>query len=180
MNFDVDVNSNYFNRRNFILGEFEKLNVSLEEGLVLLMIDYFNEFNNVVNYNNMSQKLGIEENEVERIFNNLIEKNLLEVKFENYKVVYSIENIFNDNKNKSEVKFTNLFDLFEMQFGRPLSNQELLLLREWISKYDKKLIEYALKESVVYEKVDFNYINAILEAWNKKGFTSEEYEQGKR
>lgn len=73
-----------------------------------------------------------------------------------------------------------LFDLFEREFARPLSQPECQRLGDWQERYDDKLIRYALRESLLYGKHSLDYIDRILLAWEKKAFTAEMYENGER
>lgn len=73
-----------------------------------------------------------------------------------------------------------LFDLFEREFARPLSQPECQRLGDWQERYDDKLIRYALRESLLYGKHSLDYIDRILLAWDKKAFTAEMYENGER
>ena len=54
--------------------------------------------------------------------------------------------------------------------------------RKWSEKSsfqfpDSKLIEYALREAVIYEKMSFSYIDKILRDWKEKGYTAKMYEE---
>lgn len=72
-----------------------------------------------------------------------------------------------------------LFDTFESEFARPIAQVEVTRLGEWTIEYDKKLIYYALRESRIYDKKSFDYIQKILWEWKEKGFTSQDIESGK-
>lgn len=88
-------------------------------------------------------------------------------------------NLLKENKqiNNQELP-PNLFELFETEFARPLSQREFQLLSDWSELYDEKLISYALREAVIYEKRSFDYIERILSDWQLKGMTAEQYESG--
>lgn len=64
----------------------------------------------------------------------------------------------------SEIK---LFDVFEKEFGRPLSPMECETIAGWLDQdgYSQDLIIAALKESVFAGKVHFRYIDRILLEW---------------
>ena len=49
-----------------------------------------------------------------------------------------------------------------------------------MKEYDQKLIRYALREALTYEKKSFDYIERILQIWKEKGLTAEMYEEGRR
>ena len=73
-----------------------------------------------------------------------------------------------------------MFDLFESEFGRPLSQTELQRMSDWLENYDQKLIGYALREAVTYDRKSFDYIDRILVEWKKTGMSAEQYERGDR
>ncbi|MDE8209222.1 DnaD domain protein, partial [Erysipelothrix rhusiopathiae] len=51
---------------------------------------------------------------------------------------------------------------FESEFGRLLSQNELMTLNTWLSKYSEADILDGLRNAVIYKKVSMQYINAIL------------------
>lgn len=63
-----------------------------------------------------------------------------------------------------------LIQMFENEFGRPLSPIELESLGMWINQddYSPQLIEMALKEAVLNQVYNFNYMDRILRNWEKK------------
>lgn len=73
-----------------------------------------------------------------------------------------------------------LFDVFEMEFGRPLSQMELQRMSDWIENYDQKLIQYALREAIMFDKKSFDYIERILIEWKNRGLQVQDIEDGKR
>lgn len=71
-----------------------------------------------------------------------------------------------------------LFELFESELARTISSSECQRLAEWSEQYDDQLIRYALRESLIQGKRNFDYIDRILMNWEKAGFTVEQYENG--
>jgi DNA replication protein len=61
----------------------------------------------------------------------------------------------------------NLFDLFEQEFGRPLTPMEIETINGWLDKdrYPEPLIAAALKEAVFAGKLHFRYIDRTLLDW---------------
>lgn len=74
---------------------------------------------------------------------------------------------------------TNLFDIFEKEFGRTLSPIEYEIIKGWMeSHFTEELILCALKEAVYNGVFRMNYIDKILFEWNKKGIkTAEDVEK---
>ncbi|MBC1378977.1 DnaD domain-containing protein [Listeria innocua] len=93
------------------------------------------------------------------------------------KLVAFYENIEADNRQDLEVKQqTNLYSLFEAEFGRPLSPMEAEMLSAWVDqdRTNPDLIKEALKEAVISQKLNFRYIDRILLNWSKQGVKTTE------
>jgi DNA replication protein len=73
-----------------------------------------------------------------------------------------------------------LYSIFEKEFGRPLSPIECETLAMWIDQdqHRSELIIASLKEAVLSGKMNFRYIDRILFEWKKNGIkTVEEAKQ---
>lgn len=75
-----------------------------------------------------------------------------------------------------EVKASDLFTIFEQEFGRPLSPMECETISIWIDqdRYSDELIRFALKEAVFAGKVHLRYIDRILFEWGRNRVTNPE------
>ena len=73
-----------------------------------------------------------------------------------------------------------LFDLYEQGFGRPLSQREVQTICQWTKEYEDRLIRYALREALTYNKQSIDYVDRTLLKWKQRGFTAEQYEEGER
>lgn len=86
-----------------------------------------------------------------------------------------IENILYDKKQKELEKNlhdeTNLYTVFEKEFGRPLSPLECETLAMWLDQDHQSptVIIAALREAVISGKLNFRYIDRILFEWKKNG-----------
>jgi len=75
----------------------------------------------------------------------------------------------------SSVKSTNIYEIIEDEFGRPLSPMELELVKTWISSGTKEeIIIEAVREASLNSVYNMSYIDTILYEWGKKGFKSKE------
>lgn len=63
-----------------------------------------------------------------------------------------------------------LFQMFEQEFGRLLSPIEIETISMWIDQdgHTPDLIQQALKEAVLSDKINLKYIDRILFEWKKK------------
>jgi len=75
---------------------------------------------------------------------------------------------------REEAPLSDLFTLFEQEFGRPLSPMECETISAWIDqdKYPDELIRFALKEAVFAGKLHFRYIDRILIEWSRNRVTN--------
>lgn len=174
------INATFFNRRNWIMEHMEQLDLTPEELLLVLCIDYMNEFQQLIDVNSVSKKMKLDGSIVDNMFNELINKGYLKMEIGNRNMIYNIDQLFMQKENaqpchQNELK--NLFTMYEKEFKRPLSQRESETLSEWIENYDLKLIEYALREAIIYNSLNFAYINKILLNWKEKGYTAKMYEE---
>lgn len=84
------------------------------------------------------------------------------------------ENKLNEINNQEE---PTLFELFEDEFKRPLTQIEIKRLFDWQQEHDEQLVVYALREASINNAYSFNYIDKILCEWQRKGMTAEKYEE---
>lgn len=85
----------------------------------------------------------------------------------------SDEQQINTNKNDKNVNNISLyinnacareiFNTFEEEFKRPLSSNELIKLSDFINKFGEEKTIEALRKASIYQKLNFDYINRILE-----------------
>ena len=50
-------------------------------------------------------------------------------------------------------------------------------ISEWSQTTEKKMIIYALREAVIYQKMSMGYIDGVLRDWKNKGITVEQLEK---
>lgn len=85
------------------------------------------------------------------------------------------QDIYNNNNNAADAEivpddeFAKLYNLFESEFGRPLSIIETEQIIEWNKEHTPELINEALKRSVLNNVKTMQYINGILINWKTAG-----------
>ncbi len=84
------------------------------------------------------------------------------------------ENKLNEINNQEK---PTLFELFEDEFKRPLTQIEIKRLFDWQQEHDEQLVVYALREASINKKWSFNYIGQILYEWQRNGMTAKKYEE---
>ncbi len=90
---------------------------------------------------------------------------------------FSFEGLYNKlaflivNEKEENPDVTNLFTIFEEEFGRTLSPMEYEIIGGWKeNKYTDELIIEALKEATYNGVSNLRYIDKILYEWKKKGY----------
>jgi DNA replication protein len=69
-----------------------------------------------------------------------------------------------------EEKSTNIYDVFESEFGRTISPMEYQIIGAWLdSGTSEETILLALKEATYNGVSNLRYIDKILSEWAKKG-----------
>lgn len=164
--------------KNFLIKVALELKLSLNE--TMLLVYFMNQEEPTLNIPNITSSIYLKEEEIMAAFSKLIAINLITlkvVKGENdvRKEIISLDNIIHyvttdiTKKHAYEEK-DNLFDIFEKEFGRPLSTMEFEIINEWLDAgYEKDLILEALKESVYNGYKSLKSISSKLEFWKEKG-----------
>ena len=76
---------------------------------------------------------------------------------------------------KEEDSNSNIFSLFEKEFGRTLSPMEYEIINAWFdSGYSEELITLALKEATYNGVSNLRYNDKIIYEWGKKGIKTKE------
>ena len=129
-------NERFINRRDWILDHLKDLSLTIEETMVVLMIDFMNEHQIPITHGILADKLKKDSDEIDDILSHLSAKGYLALQFQNGKILFNIDGVFADNSEKSLAFDQSLFDLFESEFGRPLSQMELQRMADWLKDYD--------------------------------------------
>lgn len=154
--------------------------LSLEE--LLLLVYFINQDKPVFDIKRISLITYLSSNEIMAAFSSLTGKGLVSIKTskEDGKIteVIDITNTYRAmvsdiNINIKKQATTNIYIIFEKEFGRPLSPVEYEIIKAWItSGISEELIKGALKEAVFNNVRNLRYIDKILSEWEKKGFKS--------
>lgn len=85
--------------------------------------------------------------------------------------------VFDDQQATQHVETTaansrmKTFNSLEAEFGRPLSSMEMQIVNDWLDKdgYSAEMIKLALKQAVLNSALSLNYMERILQSWNRQG-----------
>ena len=169
--------------KNFLIKVATELNLSLNE--TLLLIYFLNQEEPTLNIQNISSNIYLSEEEIMEAFTRLMGINLISM--EVFKMqdgtrseVISLDNIFKHitseiTKKHKENQKENLFEIFEKEFGRPLTPMEFELIDDWLKQgIAEELIIEALRESIYNGAKSLRYVSKILLSWQEKGYKTKE------
>lgn len=164
---------------SYVLEIVKKLNLNLSEFLLLMY--FWNFSDSAFDVAEISSVLCLDEGEVLNAFNALLGKKI--ITFDTFKDLNGkrtevinldpfytlIDASFLEEEKKQEE--TDIYSIFESEFGRPISSMEYEIIRAWIEKgFSEELILGALKEAVYNGVNNLRYIDKILYEWQRKGF----------
>ncbi len=170
----------YFNRKNWILEENFRLDLKPLETLVLLNIDHFNEFNLPIDLNQLAYVCNSKQSEIDNAITQLTQKGYLKIEILQDRVNYNIDVLFQSKHIRTDEQTSDIVQIYESEFKRPLSAAELDKLNYWLTQVDHAYLIHALREAVIYRKLSFTYIDRILMQWVKQNVTLEQLNSGKR
>ena len=175
---------NILNTKKFIIAGHlievsQHLKLSLDEFLMLVFFD--NNYSKVFDLNLVCQTININEKTALDTFNSLMQKKLITLKTVtdssgrmNEEV--SLDGIYEFFQNnfeqvvKEETK-TDIYTVFEKEFGRTLSSMDLEIINGWLATgTTEEMVLGALKEAVYNGVTSLRYIDKIIYEWGKKGF----------
>lgn len=156
------VNEIYFDKIRWILSHLKELDISPDEIVVILSIVILKEQKLDVNIESIAHLTPLSNKEVDDAITLLASKRYLEIKVCAGEVSFNIDNIF-EMKKEVNSDVLDLFQIFEEEFSRLLTQAELVRLNDWIKKYNRDAIIEALRNASIMEKLHFDYINRILE-----------------
>ncbi|MFV0479495.1 MAG: DnaD domain-containing protein [Anaerorhabdus sp.] len=169
----------YVNRRDWLVEHVELLNLTAEEFQLLIIIDYFNSFSEEISQEKLCNKMNLSQKKMDNLLAVLISKKYLKIQVSKKGVHFLLDDLYETKVAHLENALNqNIHDLFESEFGRPLTQSEMEQLNQWVKNEDKELIIYALKEASAYQKLSLNYIAKVLKSWKEKGVTVEKIEKG--
>ena len=173
-----------------LLSNYKRMNLTEVE--VIFIIYLINEKTLIFNPDKIGQDLNLSFEDVLEMISNLTTKDLLEIKMvkENniHQEYLEIDKLYkklafyiiNEESAKQEKK-SNLYDVFEREFGRTLSPNEFMIIGKFEEEYGEELVLCALNEAVYNGVRNLRYIDHILAEWRQKGIKNKiDVENSKR
>lgn len=153
----------YFNSNNWILDNYEKLNLTNEEALLILLINFFNKNKITISYDLLTKKLQKSQKDVDKLIASLVEKHYLKLKTNSKGVVFDIDNIYEFDPKDYEVSINqNIYDTLSDLFSKPLTPSELQKVNDLINVYSESDILEAARIAEAKKKLNLAYIEGIL------------------
>ena len=169
-----------------LFNNYRRLNINEEELVIVMLVI---SLGNKIEYNPdiFVRELDMDKVKVMTLISNLMSKNIISLemvkngrKTEEYislSLMYDkLLNIVKEVNDEDSVEIDNsIFSIFENELGKLLSPMQVEKIKEWVTTYkNEELIIAALKEAVMNNVSNFNYIDTILNEWNKKGYKTKE------
>ena len=153
----------YFDRKNWILENFDKLNLNSDETLFLLLIELCKTNRKTITYDYLQEKLNKSIKDIDVIISSLVSKHYLKLSTNSKGLVFDIDNIFEFDPEKYEIiDNKDLYDTVSDVFGKPLSPSNLQKMNDLINEFSQNDFMQALRIAEANRKVTMPYIEAIL------------------
>lgn len=170
--------ADYIDLRIWLLDHLGSLKLTSDEALTAIQLVHFNLLKRTINLEALSRCSGLSTEKIDKAMAGLSRKGYLSIRINGADVHYLTEGLFEE-----KTILTNdadLIDLYQKEFKRTLSSTEIDKLNDWLSRMDRAYLVHALREALMYNKVNFSYIDRILAQWQKDKTTIEQLNQGKR
>ena len=153
----------YFDRKNWILENFDKLNLNADETLLILLVDLCKTNRKYVTYDYLMSKLGKNMKQIDTIVAGLVNKHYLKISSNSKGLIFDFDEIFEFDPDKYEISDNkDIFDTVSEVFGKPLSPIELQKITELLGVYGEKKFIEALRLAEAKRTYKIAYIEGIL------------------
>lgn len=172
--------SRYFNKQVWILEHVQKFNLSALDCVVLQQLSLTLDHREEVTLVNLSQKCNVSIKQLDETLTKLIQKGWVAIDMDGPLVRYNLDGLYAQEKQSLNAETTDIVEIYEREFKRPLSTHEIEKINDWLMKVDHAFLIHALREAIIYRKVNMNYIDRILIQWVNDKVTLEQLNAGQR
>lgn len=173
-------NHKYFNQQIWILEHAHRLSMTALECVVLQHISLHNQYHEMVQLAQLALKCNVTIKQMDDCLTKLIQRGWVSIDALGSDVNYHLEGLFNQSMTEVSSETSDIVELYEREFKRPLSAHEIEKINDWLMKVDHGFLIHALREAVIYRKLNFSYIDRILVQWMNDHVTLELLNAGKR
>ena len=153
----------YFDRKNWLLENFDKLNLSSDETILIMLVELCRSSRKYVTYDYLMQKLGKSAKQIDSIVASLVNKHYLKISSNSKGLIFDFDEIYEFDPEKYEISDNkDLFDTVSEVFGKPLSPTELQKISELSQIYGEKKFIEALRLAEAKRTFKIAYIEGIL------------------
>lgn len=153
----------YFNRRNWILDNFDKLSLSPLETLTLLIIDFSKQNNVEITNEYLCTKLKIDTKELDTVLSSLVAKAYLKINMSEKGVFFDIDGLFDEDVDKmDDLDNKSIYDIWENVTGKPISPSDMMKIKDLSDEYDENTLIDAIRTADAYRKYSLSYVEGIL------------------
>lgn len=171
---------------SLLIKDYQNLNLSEVDLMVVLQLVRLQSTGELLpSFDEIAKYMSINSNDVSNVLKKLRNQGLLKIdQFEDsqsvvqewYSITPLIEKLYDVDEQEEQLKDEEgkLFRLFEQEFARALSPIEIETISYWLDEdqFKPALIKAALREAVLMGKLNFRYIDRILNEWKKRGIKS--------
>ena len=159
----------YFNRRDWLIDNYHRLDLTSDELLLLLIIDGANQQSKEITYDYLKEATKLTVNKIDKCIANLTKLNYLKIKPIRKRIDFNIDGVFR-KEFEQDLDKPELLSLVEDSFGRLLSQTELKTLTSLTDKVEYDVIVYAIRQAVFQNKLTMSYLEKV--ALNESSSTS--------
>lgn len=153
----------YFDKVSWLLTNFEKINITADELVFVLLIDYAKKNKIKITYEYFNQKLNSTNEDVDNLIASLVSKKYLKIVTNEKGVFFDIDGLFEFDPNQYDaVVNKDIYETLADTFNRPLTPMELQKASDLIKEYGQNKFNDALRTAEAYKKVSMAYIEAVL------------------
>lgn len=153
----------YFNRKNWILENFEKLNLNSDEVVLLMLVELSKENKTSLTYEYFTKKLHLDIKTIDKILASLVSKHYLEISTNSKGLVLNDDNLFEFDPEKYELVInSDLFDNLSEVFAKSLTASEMKKVNELVNEYGENNFIEAVRIAEAKRKLRLSYIEGIL------------------
>ncbi len=153
----------YFDRKNWILENFDKLNLNADETVLLLLVELCRQSKKTITYEYLTEKLHKNTKDIDRLIAGLVNRHYLKLSTNSRGLVFDIEGIFEFDPEKYEISVNHdIYELVSDVFGKPLSPTEMQKMNDLIETYGQDSFLQALRIAEANRKLKMAYIEGVL------------------
>ena len=162
--------------RIWLLDHVQDLGLTAEEALIALQLLHHNKLGRTIILEDLAAQCGMKPEKTDKVIASLCKKGYLSIDVSGSHVTYNLNALFEEKK--ATLVAGDLLLVFEREFGRPLSSHEIDKLSDWRQRLNDEYVVLALREALIYNKLNFAYIDRILSTWLKDGTTLQQLHEG--